>query len=151
MENRKYLPVWTDGLTYDEQHLTYWICNNMERVDDRYSLLPIRILGDSFCGRKRFDRYIHYLDNYFGAKRCRVKSQIVPLAYYVAETAFDLAADEFFKQYPSALDVTFHKLNFNGVYDMEFEIGYETRLKLFQDILDRKIKALSVQDDIFEL
>lgn len=150
MKNKKYLPVWADGLTYDEQHFTHWICNNMERVDDRYSFLPIRILGNFFCERKRFDNYRHFIDDYFEKGRCRMTSQIVPLAYYVAEKAFDLAADEFFKQYPSALDVTFHNLNFNGIYDAKFAIEYETRLKLFQEILDRKIEELCVLDEIFE-
>jgi hypothetical protein len=150
MNTRKYLPVWTDGLTYDEQHLTYWIANNMERVDQRYSFLPIRILGDFFCERKRFDNYIHFIRDFFKEEICRAKSRVVPLAYYVAEKSFDLAANEFFCKYPASVEVTFNKLNYNGVYDIEFAIGYETRLKLFQEILDRKIGELCVQDEVFE-
>ena len=34
MKNKIYLPVWTDGLTYDEQHFVFWIANNEERVDE---------------------------------------------------------------------------------------------------------------------
>lgn len=150
MSEKNYLPVWTDGLTYDEQHLTSWIANNMERIDQRYSFLPIRILGDFFCERKQFDNYIHIIDDYFEKRKCRAKSQIVPLAYYIAEKAFDLAANEFFHKYPSALEVVFRKLNHNGVYDTEFAIDYKTRLKLFQEILDRKIDELCIQDEVFE-
>ena len=32
MNTRKYLPVWTDGLNYGDQHLTFWIADNLERV-----------------------------------------------------------------------------------------------------------------------
>ena len=65
MNRNKYLPVWTDGLNYDEQHLTFCIVDNLERVNQNYSLLPIRLEGGYYCGRKRFDDYIHLIDNYF--------------------------------------------------------------------------------------
>ena len=101
---KKYLPIWTDGLNYDEQHLTFWIVDNLERVNQNYSLLPIRLEGDYYCERKRFDNYIHLIDDYFEDRTCRITSQIVPIAYYVAEKAFDAAASEFFQQYPSAFN-----------------------------------------------
>ena len=150
MKKRKYLPVWTDGLTYYEQHFTYWISNNMERFDDRYSFLPIRILGDFFCDRKKFDNYVHLIDDYFEKTRCRIQSQIVPISYHVAEKAFDLAANEFFEKYPEALEITFGNQNFNGVYDAEYPMEYENRLKVFQEILDKKIEELCVLDEVFE-
>lgn len=149
MSKNKYLPVWTDGLTYDEQHLTFWIANNMERVDQQYSLLPIRILGDYICERKHFDNYIHLIDDYFIERKCRTTSHVVPLAYYVAEKAFDEAANEFFKEYPSAFNVEFHNLNNNGVYDTKFEIDYATRLELFKTILDSKIDEFCIVDEVF--
>jgi hypothetical protein len=150
MSNKKYLPVWTDGLTYDEQHLTFWIADNMEGINKKYSLLPIRLKGDNYCGRKEFDNYIHVIDNYFQEKKCRTKSKIMPLSYYIAEKAFDLAAKEFFNAHQNALNVTFHKLNDNGVYDTEFEVDYETRLMLFKSILDEKISEIGAIDEIFE-
>ena len=149
--NKTHLPVWTDGLTYEEQHLTFWIANNMERVDKCYSLLPIRILGDFFCERKKYDGYVHLIENYFETKKCRIVSQVIPLSYYVAEKAFDLAANEFFSKHPRALDLSFGNLNFNGIYDVEFAIDYETRIKLFQQILDEKIDELCIQDEFFEV
>lgn len=150
MKKRKYLPVWTDELTYYEQHFVFWISQNMERIDDRYSFLPIRILGDFFCNRKRFDNYVHLIDDYFEKTRCRIQSQIIPISYHVAEKAFDLAANEFFEKHPEALEIAFGKQNFNGVYDTEYPMEYETRLKVFQEILDKKIEELCVLDEVFE-
>ena len=150
MKKRKYLPVWTDGLTYCEQHFVYWISQNMERIDDRYSFLPIRILGDFFCDRKRFDRNTHWITDYFEKGTCTMKGTFVPISYPVAEKAFDLAANEFFEKHPEALEITFGKQNFNGVYDAEYPMEYETRLKVFQEILDKKIEELCVLDETFE-
>ena len=150
MKKRKYLPVWTDGLTYCEQHFVYWISQNMERIDDRYSFLPIRILGDFFCDRKRFNRNTHWITDYFEKGTCTMKGTFVPISYPVAEKAFDLAANEFFEKHPEALEITFGKQNFNGVYDAEYPMEYETRLKVFQEILDKKIEELCVLDETFE-
>lgn len=150
MNKKKYLPVWTDGLSYDEQHLTYWIADNMERVNQDYSLLPLRLKGGYYCDRKRFDNFIDTIDNYFERGKCRIKSKIVPLAYYVAEKAFDAAAEEFFKKYPEAFNITFSKLNYNGVYDTQFDIDYATRLNLFKTILDTKIDEYCIVDELFE-
>lgn len=149
MNTRKYLPVWTDGLNYGDQHLTFWIADNLERVNKNYSLLPIRLEGDYYCERKRFDNYIHLIDNYFENRTCRITSQIVPIAYYVAEKAFDAAANEFFEKYPSAFNVEFHNINNNGVYDTKFKIDYATRLGLFETILDAKVDEFCIVDEVF--
>jgi hypothetical protein len=151
MCEKKYLPLWTDGLNYDEQHLTYWIANNMERINQNYSLLPIRLGCDYYCERKRFDNYVHTINDYFEKGKCRVTSKVVPASYYVAEKAFDLAAEEFFKMHPEALDITFHELNENGVYNTKFSIDYTSRIAWFQKILDQKIDELRIIDDVFEL
>lgn len=150
MHDKKFLPVWTDGLTYDEQHLAYWIADNMERVTQDYSLLPIRLEGDSFCERKHFDNYVHLIEDYFEKGTCRMRSKIVPLSYYVAEKAFDLAAEELFHMYPNTLKLSFHKLNDNGVYDTKFDVDYATRLDLFRKILNKKIDELCIVDEVFE-
>lgn len=150
MQRKKYLPVWTDGLTYEETHLTYWIANNEERKNPDYSFLPIRLEGDSFCGRKTFDNIIHLIGNYFEERKCRMVSKVVPLSYYVAEKAFDLAAEDFLEQYPYASHVTFHGMNDNGVYNSEFEMDYTSRLTIFQRILDEKIDEVCIVDEIFE-
>ena len=150
MTKKKYLPVWTDGLTYDEQHLTYWLAQNIERVNKSYSLLPLRLESNSYCGRSNYCREVQIIEDYFEAGKCRVSCDILPLAYCVAEKAFDSAADEFFKKYPEALNVAFSKLNSNGVYDIKFDIDYSTRLNLFKTILDEKIEEYCVIDEIFE-
>ena len=150
MYEKKYLPVWTDGLTYAEQHLAYWISANMEKVDQNYSLLPIRIACDLYCGRKKFDNYCHTIDNYFEERKCRMRSKVIPASYYVAEKAFDSAAKKFFRTYPKALDVTFRELNENGVYNTKFSVDYTSRLALFQKILDEKIDEVCIIDEVFE-
>ncbi len=149
MSEKKYLPIWTDGMNYDEQHLVYWISNNNERVDPIYSFLPIRMPGDLFCERKKFE-YIHEICGFFEEGPARTYGEIVPLEYYVAEKAFDAAAREFFERYPEASEVTFGRLKYNGIYDTKFAMDYKKRLDLFRGILDRKIEENRIADEVFE-
>ena len=150
MHEKEYLPVWTDGLCSDEMHRTYWIANNLEEINLTYSFLPIRLEGHYCCGRKKFDNFVHLIDKYFEERKCRITSKVVPLSYYVAEKAFDLATAEFFKQYPNATHVTFYEINESGVYNTKFEMDYKSRQAIFQKILDEKIDETCVVDEIFE-
>lgn len=150
MSDKKWLPLWTDGLNYEEQHMTFWIANNMERIAPIYSFLPIRMPGDFFCNRKNY----HYssMIKYFPEGRAsHFVGKVMPLEYYAAEKSFDQAAREFFLKYPESTNVTFGKLNFNGIYDTEFEMDYNTRLALFKEILDSKIEKNCILDEVFEL
>lgn len=150
MHEKEYLPVWTDGLCYEEMHRTYWIANNLEEINLTYSFLPIRLEGHYCCGRKKFDNFVHLIDKYFEERKCRITSKVVPLSYYVAEKAFDLATAEFFKQYPNATRVTFYEINESGVYNTKFEMDYMSRQAIFQKILDEKIDETCDVDEIFE-
>ena len=151
MNKKAYLPVWTDGLSYDEQHLTYWISSNMERVDDRYSFLPIRMLGNFFCDRDTYyqSRSISQVDfqRSDDIRWCWFQSNIMPLSYYIAQKAFDAAANRFFAEYPNSLAVQFGSQNFNGVYNTSFSLDFETRMRLFQQILSEEISKRQTTDE----
>ena len=151
MCKKQYLPVWTDGLEYDEQHLVYWITNNMERVDTRYSFLPMRMLGNFFCDRDSYylSRAISptYSERTEGISWCWFVSRVMPLDYYIAQKAFDTAANRFFSEYPESLEVSFGHQNYNGVYDTTFTLDFQTRLNTFQQILDEEISRIQTADE----
>lgn len=151
MKNKKYLPVWKDGLNYDEQHLTFWIANNMERVDERYSFLPVRMLGDLFCGRKSFfnGRFISEInfETNESIGLSSFHSYIMPLDYYVAQKAYDSAAKRFFDEHPESMEISFGKLNENGVYDVHFTMDYEKRVEIFHKMLREETDKIQIADE----